>query len=315
MSKKICILGAGHVGSTIAYTLTVTGLVSEIVMIDIDKEKVKGEAMDIIQGTAFCSPISIYAGDYSDAVGSDLVIITSGMGRKPGQTRIDLAQKNVDVMKAIMPQLVKYAPDALYIVVSNPVDILTYVIAKTSGLPQGHVIGSGTILDSARLRALLAEHVSLSARSVHAYVLGEHGDTSVVPWSLTTIGGMQLNQYCEKICVNHGMCGKRELKGIEEDVRSAGGKIIASKGATYYAIAVAVKHICECVLGGTDSVLTVSSVIDGSYGIRDVALSLPSVIGDQGIRSVLTPPLLPEEEEQLHRSAEALKTVLKSLSI
>lgn len=314
MGTKVCIVGAGHVGATIAYTLLVAGIASELVMLDINKEKVNGEVMDLKQGTAFCAPVCLYAGEYCDAVGSDLVILTSGIGRKPGQSRIDLAQSNVEVMKSILPPLVKYAPNALYIVVSNPVDILTHVITKISGLPVGHVIGSGTLLDTARLQSILAESVNLSPRSVHAYVLGEHGDSSVVPWSLASIGGMPLEQYMAQICPQYDVWKEEKRDQLASDMRKSGSKIIAGKGATYYAVSVAVTHLCECLLGGNDSVLTVSSSLQGSYDIHDVALSLPTVVGREGIRRVLTPVLLPEEEAALHKSAETLKAVLHSLS-
>lgn len=193
--SKITIIGAGSVGATIAYTMVVNGTASEIVMIDINGEKSLGEALDIRQGTPFCAPVSIYAGSYEDAKDSDIVILTSGVARKPGQTRLDLAQTNVNITKTIIPQLVKYAPDAIYIVVANPVDILTYQFCKTSGLPEHHIIGSGTILDTARLRSRLSEYYNINQQNVHAYVFGEHGDTSFVPWSLANISNIPITQY------------------------------------------------------------------------------------------------------------------------
>ena len=192
MSRKVTIIGAGSVGSTITYTMAVNGLASEIVMIDVNTEKALGEAMDIRQGTPFCSPIQIYAGTYEDAKGSDVVVITSGMPRKAGQSRIDLAQTNVDVIREIAPEIVKHAPDAIYILVSNPVDVLTYTFCKVSGLPENRIIGSGTILDTARLRSRLAEYLSISQKSIHAYVMGEHGDSSFVPWSTARVGSVEI---------------------------------------------------------------------------------------------------------------------------
>lgn len=313
--KKIVILGAGNVGATIAFTLTLDGMGSEIVLIDINNDKAKGEAMDIIQGTAFCPPVNIYAGDYEKAKNADIVIVTVGMARKPGQTRIDLAQANVNIVKEVMPKITKYAPDAVYIVVSNPVDVLTYAILKTTSLSEKQVFGSGTMLDSARLRSMLAEHVGLNPKNVHAYVLGEHGDTSVIPWSLATIGGLDMAEYCNHICVRHNHCGKIELKAIEEDVRTAGAKVISLKGATYYAIAVSVRRICDCILRDTDSILTVSGMLHGEYGIEDVCISIPYVVGARGIQKAITPPLLPEEKEQLIHSAESLKSIIRSLDI
>ncbi len=312
--KKISILGAGNVGASIAYTLTLDGMASEIVLIDINEKKAKGEAMDIIQGTAFTAPVNIYAGDYPDAADSDVVIVTVGMARKPGQTRIDLAQANVDIVKMVMPQITRYAPDAVYVVVSNPVDIITYAILKTSDLSEKQVIGSGTMLDSARLRACLAEHVGLNPKNVHAYVFGEHGDSSMIPWSLATIAGMEMNKYCVHVCDKHNHCGKADLKRIEDDVRTAGAQVIGLKGATYYAIAMSVRRICECILRDTDSVMTVSAMVHDQYGIEDVCLSLPYVVGAQGIKRSILPPLTEEEAAMLRKSADTLKAVIAQLT-
>lgn len=313
--RKITILGAGNVGATIAYTLTMDGMASEIVMIDVNNDKARGEAMDILQGTPFCAPVNIYAGDYARAVDSDVVIITAGGARKPGQTRIDLAQGNVNIIKSIMPQIVKYAPDAIYIVVSNPVDILTYAILKTTGLKEHQVIGSGTMLDTARLRSALAEHVHLNPKDVQGYVFGEHGDTSMVPWSLTTIAGLEMSQYCTHICERGNQCGKIELAGIEDDMRTSGSKVISFKGATFFAVSLAVRRIVECIVRDTDSILTISSMINGRYGIDDVCLSLPFVIGASGIKREVTPPLPEHELVQLQASATALKKVIASINL
>ncbi len=313
--KKITILGAGNVGASIAYTLTIDGMASEIVLIDINDKKAKGEAADILQGTPFGAPVNIHAGGYEDAVNSDIVIVTVGMARKPGQTRIDLAQANVDIVKAVMPQITRFAPDAVYVVVSNPVDIITYAILKTTNLSETQVIGSGTMLDSARLRSRLAAHVGLNSKNVHAYVFGEHGDTSMIPWSLATIAGIEMNRYCTDLCDKHNHCGKEELREIEEDVRTAGAKVIELKGATYYAIAMAVRRICECIIRDTDSVMTVSAMIHNQYGVNDVCFSLPFVVGAQGIKRSIVPPLTEAEIQQLHKSADALKEVIAQLSI
>lgn len=310
--NKISILGAGNVGATIAYTLTMQGLASEIVLIDINKDKAKGEAMDIIQGTAFSASINIYAGDYQNAADSNIVIVTVGAARKPGQTRLDLTRQNVSTIQEMIPQVTKYAPNAVYVVVSNPVDILTYVITKISGLPRNHVIGSGTILDSARLRSALAEHVGLTPKNCHAYVFGEHGDSSVIPWSLATIAGMEMNKYCEAICERHNGCGKVELGMIEDDVRTAGAKVIKCKGSTHYAVALSVQRIVESIIRDTDSILTVSSLMEGQYGIHNVCLSLPCVIGAHGINKCIAPPLTKDEEEQLRASADCLRKTIDS---
>ena len=311
--RKIAILGAGNVGATVAFTLTTSGLASEIVLIDIAFDKARGEAMDIIQGTPFCAPVDVYAGDYDSAAGADIVVITAGAGRKPGQSRIDLAQGNINIINSIMPEVVKKAPDAVYVVVSNPVDVLTYHISKNFGLKEHQVIGSGTMLDSARLRSILAAHVDLSPTNVHGYVFGEHGDTSMVPWSLTNIAGMSMDEYCEVACLHAERCGKRELEDIINDVRTSGGKVIQFKGATYYAVALAVKRIVECIAQDANSVLTVSSMINGRYGISDVCLSLPFVVGANGIEREITPPLKDDELEKLRASADALKAVIASV--
>ena len=313
MSNKVTIIGAGSVGSTIAYNMVVTGIASEIVLIDINAKKAEGEAMDILQGVPFCSPVSIYAGTYADAKGSDIVILTSGMPRKAGQSRLELAQVNVDITKTIIPEIVKYAPEAVYIVVSNPIDILTYVFHKYSGLPSNQIIGSGTTLDTARLRSRLSETFNISQQNVHAYVFGEHGDSSFVPWSIANISGIPINQYIN--CLPEGKRPVVDYAEIEEYTRKSGAKIIASKGATFYAIALSVRRICECILRDTDSVMTVSAMIHNQYGINDVCLSLPFVVGAQGIRRAVVPPLTKDEEDLLHKSADALKQVISQLEI
>ena len=313
-SKKIVILGAGNVGATIAFTLTVEGVAGEIVLIDINKEKAKGEAMDIIQGTAFCPSVNIYAGDYPDAVGADIVIVTVGIARKPGQTRIDLANTNVGIAKSVMDQILPYAPDAIYLVVSNPVDVLTYKILKHTGLPKNQVFGSGTMLDTSRLRTLIAEYVNVSPQNVHGYVLGEHGDSSVMPWSVIKVGGMGLIDFCKQTKLGASSTDENMLKNIEEDVRTAGAKVIAGKGATYYAIALSVKQICDCIIRDTGSIMTVSGMMDGEYGISDVAISLPFIVDKNGIQQSIVTPLEDAEVEMLRRSADTLKGIIKSLN-
>lgn len=311
MRKKISIVGAGNVGASIAYTLTIDGMASEIVLIDINKGKAEGEAMDILQGTALCPPVNIYAGDYEDAKESDIVVITSGIPRKPGQSRLDLAQNNVNLMKEIAPKLVSAAPDAVYVIVSNPVDIMTYTFLQVTGLPDHQVIGSGTMLDSARLRSIIAENANINPKNVHGYVLGEHGDSSVVPWSLITISGMEMNTYCDTLGIKMDM----NLDEIANEMRTSGSKVIGLKGATYYAIALSVCRICDCIMRDTNSVLAVSTMIHNHYGINDVCLSLPAIIGKNGIVDVINPPLLPEEETSLQASADTLKGLIKDLAM
>ena len=315
IGRKIAIIGAGNVGATVAYTLTVAGLASEIVLIDVNFDKARGETMDILQGTPLCAPVSLYAGDYTAARDADIVIVTAGAPRKPGQTRIDLAQGNVNIIKSIMPEIVAYAPDAIYIVVSNPVDILTYAVIKACGVPAHRVIGSGTMLDTARLRSGIAEHVGLNPKNVHGYVLGEHGDTSVVAWSTVSIAGMSMAEYCSTVCANNNNCGHPELAAIEDDMRTSGSKIIKFKGATYYAVSLAVRRIVECIVQDAGSIVTVGSLLNGEYGIEDVCLSIPYAIGANGIERPLTPPLPDDELAKLHASAAALKNVIASIDI
>ena len=315
MSKKITVIGAGNVGSTIAYTLSLGNIASQIVLIDINKEKVQGEVMDIVQGTSFREPISVIAGDYEDAAGSDIVIITSGIGRKPGQTRIDLAQTNVNILKEITPQIVAAAPNALYVIVSNPVDIMTYVFTKISGLPERQIIGSGTILDTARLRYDLSHHYKVAQKNIHAYVYGEHGDTSFIPWSLADISGCRLSEY-EDLMVKKGVV--KERLNPEETltyVQKSGGEIIAKKGATFYAVSASVNKILTAMVAAYDSVATVSTMMHGEYGIEDVCLSTMTIVGPEGTKGKVPVELTYDEQLKLQASADALKAVIKSLDI
>lgn len=313
--NKVTIIGTGSVGSTIAYTLAVTGMVSEIIMIDVNNEKALGEALDIRQGTPFCSACSVYAGSYRDAEGSNIVVITSGIARKPGQSRLDLAQTNVNIMKSIIPQITKYAPDAKYIVVSNPVDILTYVFCKHSDLPESHIIGSGTILDTARLRARLAEYYRINQQNVHAYVMGEHGDSSFIPWSVANISNVPLAD-CQKLIVNsEGVYPELNYDDIETYVRKSGARVIERKGATFYAISVSVCHIIKCLLGGIDTTMTVSTMMHGEYGIDDVCLSVLSVVGREGAHGKILVPLTDDEIAKLRHSADCLKDIIRQVEI
>ena len=313
--NKISIIGTGSVGSTIAYTLTVMGIASEIVMIDINNEKALGEALDIRQGTPFCSACSVYAGDYRDAADSDIVILTSGIARKPGQTRLELAQTNVNITKSIIPEITKYAPNAIYIIVSNPVDVLTYTFLKLSGLPESHIIGSGTILDTARLRSRLSEYYNINQGNVHAYVFGEHGDSSFIPWSIANISNVPIKD-CGKLILTPGMTSPElDFEEVEQYVRKSGGRVIARKGATFYAVSVSVCHICKCIFDGMDTTITVSTMMHGEYGVSDVCLSTLNMIGHDGIRGKVNVPLTDEEVAKLRFSADTLKGVINSLNI
>ena len=315
MSSKITIIGAGSVGSTIAYTLAHDEIASEIVLIDINKEKVEGEVMDIEQGTCFRSPVSLTAGDYADAKDSDIVIITSGIARKPGQTRIDLAQTNVNILKSITPQIVKEAPNALYVIVSNPVDIMTYVFTKISGLPERQIIGSGTILDTARLRCGLSEKLQVAQKNIHAYVFGEHGDTSFIPWTGVYVSGIHVDEY-----VNVAQHMGKDIKPIDKDemieyVRKSGGIVIAKKGATFYAVSRSVCQLCKTLLASSETVVTVSSMMHGEYGVEDVCLSTLTLVGPKGISGKIPMRMNKEETKQLQASAEALKSVIAQINL
>ena len=315
MNRKVTIIGAGNVGATIAYTLSQEDIASDIVLIDINKEKAEGEVMDIVQGTSFREPISVIAGDYADAVDSDIVIITSGIGRKPGQTRIELAQTNVNILKDITPRIVSVAPNALYVIVSNPVDIMTYVFTKISGLPEHQIIGSGTILDTSRLRFDLADHLKIAQQNIHAYVFGEHGDTSFIPWSCADVSGCHLRDF-EELMINRGVVDAPfDPEETLRYVQKSGGEIIAKKGATFYAVSASVKKICSLLVSAYDSVSTVSSMMHGEYGIEDVCISTLTILGPEGIKGKLPVNLTDEEIAKLQASANALKEVIKSLDI
>jgi len=315
MSKKITVIGAGNVGATIAYTLSLGTIASEIVLIDINKEKVEGEVMDIVQGTSFREPITVIAGEYEDARDSDIVIITSGVGRKPGQTRIDLAQTNVNILKAITPQITAVAPNALYVIVSNPVDVMTYVFTKISGLPESQIIGSGTILDTARLRYDLSHHFKIAQKNIHAYVYGEHGDTSFIPWSLADVSGCGLMEF-EDLMVKSGAVTERvDPEATLKYVQKSGGEIIAKKGATFYAVSASVNKILTALSAAFDSVATVSSMMHGEYGIEDVCVSTMTIIGPEGVKGKVPVELTYDEIQKLRASADALKSVIASLDI
>ena len=314
MSNKVTIIGAGSVGSTIAYTMTVKGIASEIVLIDINQEKALGEAMDIKQGTPFCWPVTVYSGTYQDAAGSDVVIISSGLPRKAGQSRLDLAQINVNIMKEIAPEIAKYAPDALYIIVSNTVDILTYAFMKYSGLPENKIVGSGTILDTARLRSYLSEYFGVSQKNIHAYVMGEHGDSSFIPWSLAKVAAVGIEDYCKGVKYS----GKNTMDPpnyteVIDYVRTSGGKIIKYKSATYYAVSISVSSVCESLFSGKDTIMTLSSMMHGEYGLSDVCLSHLFVVGIDGVKGCVTPTLTDEEVALMHKSGKVLKDLIANL--
>ena len=316
MGSKITIIGAGSVGAAITNDIMVQGIASEILLIDINESKAFGEAMDVYQGVPFCSPAQVHSGTYADAVGSDIVVITSGLPRKPGQTRLELAQANVNSLCQIAPQIVKYAPDAIYIIVSNPVDILTYVFHKVSGLPANKIIGSGTVLDTSRLQSELARRFHISPKNVHAHVYGEHGDSSFVPWSLATI----TNNHVEDYLVNSPDAehivwdSNKDYDEIVDFVKTSGGQVIKAKGATFFAVAIAVCHIIKCIQSGQGTALTVSTMMNGEYGVSDVCLSTLSIVDRDGVRGKILNPLTEEEIAKLQHSANQLKEVINSVT-
>ena len=315
MSRKITIIGAGSVGATIAYTLSQDDIASEIVMIDVKRDKAEGEVMDIIQGTCFRDPISITAGDYEDAKDSDIVIITSGVARKPGQSRLELAQTNVDILKEITPQIAAAAPNAKYIIVSNPVDVMTYVFTKISGIPENQIMGSGTMLDTARLRCGIAEHFNVAQKNVHAYVFGEHGDTSFIPWSKACISAVPMEEYVRTMKKSGVHATPVDKDAMLEYVQKSGGKIIANKGATFYAVSAAVCKLCSILLASTDSMTTVSTMMHGDYGIDDVCLSTLALVGPNGCQGKVEVSLTDEEEELLRKSADTLKAIIAQIQM
>lgn len=310
--KKVTIIGAGFVGSTTAYTLMMSGLVSELVLIDVNKDKAEGEVMDLNHGMQFVRPVRVYHGEYSDCAGSDIIIITAGANQKPGETRIDLVHKNTAIFRSIVNEVKKYTTDSILLVVTNPVDILTYVTWKLSGFPVSRVIGSGTVLDTARFRYLLGRHAGIDPRNVHAYIIGEHGDTEVAAWSLTNIAGMTMDEFCRTCNKCEGQLSKYE---IYNDVKNAAYHIIERKGATYYAVALAVKRIVEAIIRDENSILTVSSLLENKYGVSGVCLSLPTIVNSSGISNVLDLPLNSDEVSLFRKSAESMKEVIDSLDI
>ena len=313
MQKKITIIGAGAVGSTTAFALLTRGVASEVVLIDVNTSKALGEALDIKQATPFIDNCDIYAGSYADAVDSDVVIITSGIGRKPGQSRLELVQTNVGIIKQIATEIVKVAPKAIYILVANPVDILTYAFLKYTSLPKSQVIGTGTVLDTIRLRTRLAEIYNVNKQQVHANVLGEHGDTSFVAWSTATIAGVPLSEFNGAIASAYNLPNQYTREDVENYVRKSGGKIISRKGCTVYGIAMTSTNIVKSISGSAETAMTVSSLHEGEYGIKDVCLSSLSLVDRTGVRSIITQKLSDDELHRLYQSAEALKAVIKSV--
>jgi L-lactate dehydrogenase len=311
-ASKVVVVGAGFVGSSFAYSLMIAGIASEIVLIDVDKKRAEGEAMDLNHGLSFVQPAKIWAGDYSDCKGADIVVISAGLPQKPGQSRLDLVNRNVEIFRQIIPKIREENDKCILLVATNPVDIMTYAALKLSGFPSNRVLGSGTILDTSRLRYLLGEYLRVDPRNVHAYIMGEHGDSEVPVWSLANIAGAKLKEYCPS-------CGQeyneQYLNGLFEQVKNAAYKIIKLKGRTHYAIGLGLTRIVESIIRDENAVLTVSSLLEDYYGISDVCISVPTVVNRAGVREILRLPLEKEEIAKLQHSASILKNVIASLSL
>ena len=306
-SRKVAVVGCGFVGSASAFALMQSGLFTEIVLIDADRNKAEGEALDISHGLPFARPMQIHAGTYDDIVDAAIIVVTAGAGQKPGETRLDLVKKNVGIFKSIIPEIAKRDCGGILLVVANPVDILTYAAAKLSGFPENRVFGSGTVLDTARLKYLLGQHLGVDSRSVHAFVIGEHGDSEMVAWSSANVSGVPLHDFCEMRGHFHH---EEAMERISADVKNSAYVIIEKKRATYYGVAMSVRRICEAIVRDEKSVLPISSIQHGNYGIEDVSLSMPAVVGKDGVETLVPIQLSEEEQKKLKESADVLKTVL-----
>ena len=309
-SRKAAIVGCGFVGSASAFALMESGLFSEMVLIDGSRERAEGEALDISHGLPFAKPMQIYAGDYADIADAAVIIVTAGAGQKPGETRLDLVKKNVGIFKSIIPEIAKVNTEGILLVVANPVDILTYTAAKLSGFPENRVFGSGTVLDTARLKYLLGQHLGVDSRSIHAFIIGEHGDSEIAAWSSANVSGIPLNSFCEmRGHFNH----QSSMNAIAEDVKNSAYEIINRKGATYYGIAMSVKRICEAIVRDEKSILPVSSIPHDLYGTSDIALSMPATVGQTGVEGTVPIELSGQEALALHNSADTLKKVIDDI--
>ena len=310
--KKAVVIGCGFVGSASAFSLMQSGLFTEMVLIDSDRARAEGEALDISHGVPFAKPMKIYAGDYDDIKNASIIIITAGANQKPGETRLDLVKKNISIFKSILPEIKKRDFKGVLLIVSNPVDILTTVALKLSGLPEYHVLGSGTVLDTARLKYAIGEHLDVDSRSVHAFIIGEHGDSEIAAWSSANISGIKLDSFCEmRGHYNH----EQATEKIAQNVKNSAYEIISKKKATYYGIAMSVKRICEAIVRNEKSILPVSAMMHGEYGIKDIALSMPAIVGKDGVETHVPIELSEEEIEKLKKSAETLKNILEQNKI
>lgn len=306
-TRKVAVVGCGFVGAASAFSLMQSGLFSEMVLIDSDPAKAEGEALDISHGVPFAKPIKIYAGGYDDIKNASLIIITAGANQKPGETRLDLVKKNIGIFKSIVPEIKKRNFRGILLIVANPVDILTTVAQKLSGLPENRVFGSGTVLDTARLKSELGAHLNVDPRSVHAFIIGEHGDSEIAAWSSANVSGIPLNKFCEmRGHFNHD----EAIRKIAADVKNSAYEIIKRKKATYYGIAMSVKRICEAIVRDEKSILPVSSMMHGEYGIDGVSLSMPAIVGKDGIETLVPLQLNETEQADLQKSAKTLQDIL-----
>ena len=310
--QKCAIIGCGFVGATIAYSLMKSEMFSEIVLLDIDKKKAEGEAADLNHGLPFIAPMEIYAGDYPDIADASIIIITAGANQKVNETRLDLVKKNNKIFQSIIKNITAYNQNGIIIVVTNPVDILTYATISYSNFPKNKIIGSGTVLDTARLKYLMGRHLEIDPRNVHTFIIGEHGDSEVAVWSSANISGIDLDSYCQNSC---DKCNMITLNNIFEDVKTSAYKIISAKNATYYAIAESVKKIVSSIVRDENTVLPVSTFINGHYGLNDICLGLPCIVGAQGIKEILEIPLNEHEQNMLELSAKKIKEVIEDLNL
>lgn len=309
---RVAIVGAGNVGATFAYALLTSGLSSEIVLIDANQAKAEGEAMDLMHAVPLGRPTRVWAGSYADCAGATVTVVTAGSAQRPGETRLDLAARNTEIFRQIIPNVVKNNPDGILVIATNPVDVLTYATLKFSGLSPERVIGSGTILDTARFRYLLSQHFDVDPRSVHAFIIGEHGDSEVPVWSLANLAGMRLPVYC---AANDMHCTPETLSDIFQQTRDAAYHIIQRKGATFYAIASGLTRLVEAIIRDQSTVMSVSSLIKNYYGISDVCFSLPTVIDGGGVERVIQLELDQDEMNGLKKSAEVLKSTIHQLKL
>ena len=311
-NRKAAIIGCGFVGAASAFCLMQSGLFSELVLLDADRDKAEGEALDVAHGIPFASPMKIYAGDYDDLTDAAIIIVTAGANQKPGETRLDLVQKNVGIFRSIIPEIAKRDYQGILLIVSNPVDILTYAAIKLSGMPEHRVIGSGTVLDTARFKYQLGEHLSIDPRSIHAFIIGEHGDSEIAAWSSANVSGIPIHDICEMRGFYHHEEAMRE---IAETVKNSAYEIIAKKKATYYGIAMSVRRICEAIVRNEKSILPLSVMLHGQYGLENVVLSMPAIVGSEGVETTVPIELNREEQEKLKQSAQALGRIAGQLQL